>query len=260
MDFIVFDKVDTQCKYIRNFIFLLTELVLHKYKKRLERNELNAYTGMCMFNFTRRIVLVMHESSRTHNGLIPWINHKDSKLQGRNLNQAYDKSPYTHRKIRKSTGQHKNATETSITQRLCTDFGQSVGVTKATHLVWLNGLRDLNLSNNHKSCVIKRTHILKFKNTHDLHIKCDSFQTIYNCGMIRYSLNPTNDTTLSKYTMIHYSFNPTNDTTLSKYAMIRYSLNPTNDTMFSRFAHFAVCIQTLSPASKERTTELLAVS
>ena len=40
----------------------------------------------------------------------------------------------------KTKGQHKNATgaNTSITQRLQTDLGRSVGVTTATQLVWLN--------------------------------------------------------------------------------------------------------------------------
>ena len=50
-----------------------------------------------------------------------------------------DKSPYTDRKIKKPMWQHKNATtKTSITQRLRTDLGRSVGVTIATQLVWLN--------------------------------------------------------------------------------------------------------------------------
>ena len=54
------------------------------------------------------------------------------------MSQSYDKSPYTHRKIQKAMRQHKNATNTSITQRLRTDFGRSVGVTTATPLVLLN--------------------------------------------------------------------------------------------------------------------------
>ena len=59
--------------------------------------------------------------------------------KGRDLTQSYDKSPHTDRKIQKATWQHKkNATKTSITQRLRTDLGRSVGVTIATQLVWLN--------------------------------------------------------------------------------------------------------------------------
>ena len=34
--------------------------------------------------------------------------------------------------------QHKDATKTSITQRLRTDLGRSIGVTTAIQLVWLN--------------------------------------------------------------------------------------------------------------------------
>ena len=66
---------------------------------------------------------------------LPWI--KSSRETGRDLAQSYDKSPYTHRKIQKATCQHK----ISITQRLLTYLGRSVGVTIATQLVWLNQLR-----------------------------------------------------------------------------------------------------------------------
>ena len=41
--------------------------------------------------------------------------------KGRVLTQSYDKSPYDDRKIQKATWRHKNATKTSITQRLRTD-------------------------------------------------------------------------------------------------------------------------------------------
>ena len=58
--------------------------------------------------------------------------------KGRDLTQSHDKSPYTHKNIQKGTWRHKNATETSITQQLRTDFGRSVGVTTAIPLVWLN--------------------------------------------------------------------------------------------------------------------------
>ena len=63
-----------------------------------------------------------------------------TKDKGRDLTQSYDKSPYTDRKIQKSTWKHKNATKNSITQRLRTDLGQSVVVTIDTQLVWLNRL------------------------------------------------------------------------------------------------------------------------
>ena len=51
-----------------------------------------------------------------------------------------------------------NATKSSITQRLRTDLGRSVGVTTATQLVWLTGLR-AHLPTNRNSRVIKRTHV-----------------------------------------------------------------------------------------------------
>ena len=40
----------------------------------------------------------------------------------------------------KTNGQHKNATKTTITQRLQTDLGRTVGVTTVIQLVWLNRL------------------------------------------------------------------------------------------------------------------------
>ena len=49
------------------------------------------------------------------------------------------KAPTTTHKIQKATWQHKNATKTSITQRLRTDLWRSVRVTIATKLMWLNG-------------------------------------------------------------------------------------------------------------------------
>ena len=51
-----------------------------------------------------------------------------------------------------------NATKSSIKLRLRTDFGRSVGVTTATQLVWLTGLR-AQLPTPRNSPAIKRTHI-----------------------------------------------------------------------------------------------------
>ena len=51
-----------------------------------------------------------------------------------------------------------NATKSSIKQRLRTDLGRSVGVTKATQLVWLTGLR-AHCPTNRNSRLIKRTHV-----------------------------------------------------------------------------------------------------
>ena len=48
--------------------------------------------------------------------------------------------------------------KSSIKQQLRTDLGRSVGVTTATQLVWLTGLR-AHLPTPRNSHVIKRTHI-----------------------------------------------------------------------------------------------------
>ena len=48
--------------------------------------------------------------------------------------------------------------KSSIKQQLRTDLGRSVGVTTATQLVWLTGLR-AHLPTPRNSRVIKRTHI-----------------------------------------------------------------------------------------------------
>ena len=56
------------------------------------------------------------------------------------------------------TDNTNNVTKNSIKQRLRTDLGRSVGVTTATQLVWLTGLR-AHLSTSRNSRVIKRTHI-----------------------------------------------------------------------------------------------------
>ena len=58
--------------------------------------------------------------------------------KGRDLTQSYYKNPYNNRNVQKG----KVTTQTtpqksSITQRLQTDLGRSVGVTTATQLVWL---------------------------------------------------------------------------------------------------------------------------
>ena len=62
------------------------------------------------------------------------------RKKGRDLTQSYDKSPYTSRNVKRARLQH-NAKKSSITQRLRTGLGRSVGVTTATQLLWLTGLR-----------------------------------------------------------------------------------------------------------------------
>ena len=80
------------------------------------------------------------------------------RVKGRYLTQSYDKSPYTHRKGRKSTWQHKTPPNTSITQRLQTDLRRAIGVTIATQLVWLNRLKGSQFSNKpQKLCYQKDT-------------------------------------------------------------------------------------------------------
>ena len=55
--------------------------------------------------------------------------------KGRDLTQSYDKNPYTTEKSKKQRDNTKTPPQTSITQRLRTDLGRSVGVTKVTQLV-----------------------------------------------------------------------------------------------------------------------------
>ena len=62
--------------------------------------------------------------------------------KGRDLTQSYDKSPYTNGNVKRAKWQHKQRhKKSSIKQWLRTDLGRSVGVTTATQLVWLTGLR-----------------------------------------------------------------------------------------------------------------------
>ena len=81
-----------------------------------------------------------------------------SREKGRDLTQSYDKSPYTNRNVKRAVTTQTTPQKSSITQRLRTDLGRSVGVTTATQLVWLTGLR-AHLPTPRNSRVIKRTHI-----------------------------------------------------------------------------------------------------
>ena len=61
-------------------------------------------------------------------------------------------STCTHKKkYKKKRDNTKTPPKSSITRRLLTDLGRSVGVMKATQLVWLNRLRDPNMPTNRKS-------------------------------------------------------------------------------------------------------------
>ena len=59
------------------------------------------------------------------------------KRKGKTSDSVLWQKPYTDRNIQEAMWQHKKHTKTSITQRLRTYIGRSVGVTIATQLVWL---------------------------------------------------------------------------------------------------------------------------
>ena len=59
------------------------------------------------------------------------------RQKGGDLTQSYDKSPYTHGNVKRAVTTQTTPQKNSITQRLRTDLGRSVGVTTATQLVWL---------------------------------------------------------------------------------------------------------------------------
>ena len=61
--------------------------------------------------------------------------------KGRDLTQSCDKIPYTSRNVKRAEWQHRQHREKVRFKRLRTDLGRSVGVTTATQLVWLTGLR-----------------------------------------------------------------------------------------------------------------------
>ena len=68
------------------------------------------------------------------------------------MTQTYDKSLYTNRNIQKAEWQHKHLPKTSITQRLCIDWGRPVWVTTGCviQLVWLTSLQDPHLPTRRK--------------------------------------------------------------------------------------------------------------
>ena len=84
---------------------------------------------------------------------------KQLKEKGRDLIQSYDKKPLHKQKCQKGkVTTQRTPQKSSIKQRLRTDLGRSVGVTTATQLVWLTGLR-AQLPTNRNSRLIKRTHV-----------------------------------------------------------------------------------------------------
>ena len=79
---------------------------------------------------------------------------------GKDLTQSYDKSPFIDRKSKKQRENTKTPQKTSITQRLRTDLGRSVGVTIAIQLVWLNRFTGSQPSHlPQKPCNQKDTHL-----------------------------------------------------------------------------------------------------
>ena len=80
-----------------------------------------------------------------------YIKDTDLAAFSKKMTQSYDKSTYTQRKIQKSKTQRDNTQKnppqkTSITQRLRTDLGRSVGVTIVSPMVWLNRFTSAQLS------------------------------------------------------------------------------------------------------------------
>ena len=69
-------------------------------------------------------------------------------------------APNTNRNVNRAVTTQTTPQKSSITQRLWTDLGRSVGKTTATQLVWLTGLR-AHLPTYRNSRVIKRTQICK---------------------------------------------------------------------------------------------------
>ena len=60
------------------------------------------------------------------------------KKNGIWLSESYDESPYINGKFNNQLTTQKHQQKISITQRLRTDLGRSVGVSTAIQLVWFN--------------------------------------------------------------------------------------------------------------------------
>ena len=70
------------------------------------------------------------------------------------LTQSYDKTPYTNRNFENQRTTQKRHQKTSITQRLRTDLGRSVGVISHPTCVVKPGLKGTNLPTHHKSSIL----------------------------------------------------------------------------------------------------------
>ena len=119
-------------------------------------------------SITCKICIMSRNKKNSCKCNIHWINHP-SPLDSRNKDHMKRKrkrsdsvlwqKPLHQQKCQKGKVTTKTTPQkSSIKQRLRTDLGRSVGVTTATQLVWLTGLR-AHLPTNHNSRLIKRTHI-----------------------------------------------------------------------------------------------------
>ena len=82
--------------------------------------------------------------------------------KGEDIRLSHMTKAHTHTwKIRDNT---KTPPKASIPQQFRTDLGRSVGATTAIQRLWLNRITVSQRPTNYKSCVIKRTHIIKYVN------------------------------------------------------------------------------------------------
>ena len=72
--------------------------------------------------------------SQKYHGSLDDKNDYFGKEKKGDLTQTYDENPYTNREVRKPMDNTKTPPKTSITQRLRTDLGRSVGVTAVIQL------------------------------------------------------------------------------------------------------------------------------
>ena len=75
------------------------------------------------------------------------------------LKNSIQKAPTPAQMSKRQSNNTKNATKSSITQRLRTDLGRSVGVTTVTKLVWLTGLRAQPSHSPQQPCNQNDTHL-----------------------------------------------------------------------------------------------------
>ena len=75
-------------------------------------------------------VLLRKSDNFTNTMILPFINYIEQVREKEgDLNQSYDKTPYTNRKFYNPKDNTQTPPQNSITQRLRTDLGRSVGVT-----------------------------------------------------------------------------------------------------------------------------------